>query len=104
MGLRIEKREDKSMISIARTLILLLFLTPNILGQTGLSSSMSGLAATFHTDGLSFALSPETNDVVIRDGWIQEGPSSQTITAAYMVIENFREVSEIGCRVQNETV
>jgi protein SCO1/2 len=26
--------------------------------------------------------------IVIRNGWVQEGPSSQKITAAYMVIEN----------------
>jgi len=26
--------------------------------------------------------------VLIRDGWVQEGPPSQTITAAYMTIEN----------------
>lgn len=28
------------------------------------------------------------NQIVVRDGWVQEGPPSQTITAAYMVIEN----------------
>jgi len=28
------------------------------------------------------------SDVLIRDGWVQEGPPSQTITAAYMTIEN----------------
>ena len=27
-------------------------------------------------------------EIVIRDGWVQEGPPSQKITAAYMVIEN----------------
>ena len=27
-------------------------------------------------------------ELVIRDGWVQEGPASQKITAAYMVIEN----------------
>jgi protein SCO1/2 len=30
----------------------------------------------------------EKTAIVIRDGWVQEGPSSQKITAAYMVIEN----------------
>lgn len=27
-------------------------------------------------------------EIAIRDGWVQEGPPSQKITAAYMVIEN----------------
>ena len=27
-------------------------------------------------------------ELVIRDGWVQEGPASQKITAAYMMIEN----------------
>ena len=28
------------------------------------------------------------DQIVIRDGWLQEGPPSQKITAAYLVIEN----------------
>lgn len=28
------------------------------------------------------------SELVIRDGWVQEGPPSQQITSAYMVIEN----------------
>jgi periplasmic copper chaperone A len=48
-------------------------------------------------DNLRTAALPESSsahaeidqtDVVIRDGWVQETPASQTITAAYMVIEN----------------
>ena len=30
----------------------------------------------------------DESGVLIRDGWVQEGPLSQTITAAYMTIEN----------------
>ena len=30
----------------------------------------------------------EKAELVIRDGWVQEGPASQKITAAYIVIEN----------------
>lgn len=30
----------------------------------------------------------DQSEVSIRDGWVQEGPPSQTITAAYMTIEN----------------
>ena len=30
----------------------------------------------------------QTSEITIRDGWVQEAPPSQKITAAYMVIEN----------------
>jgi copper(I)-binding protein len=37
----------------------------------------------------AFALAEgDGGEVVIRDGWVQETPAGQTITAAYMVIEN----------------
>jgi hypothetical protein len=43
-----------------------------------------------HTNDSASRLShgAEKTEIVIRDGWVQEGPPSQKITAAYMVIEN----------------
>src|ERR1700738_413664 len=79
------------MYSISQNLVLSLLLAPNVLAQAGLSKFMTGLAAGSHTRAFSFAFQPDSNDVVRRDGWVQEGPPSQTITAAYMVIENFAE-------------
>src|SRR5215510_4146608 len=38
--------------------------------------------------GCSAACDFDFDNVSIRNGWIQEGPPSQNITAAYMVIEN----------------
>jgi len=35
-----------------------------------------------------FRAAAQTSEITIRDGWVQEAPPSQKITAAYMVIEN----------------
>ena len=72
------------MTNIACTLILWLILAPGMRSERSLCGSLQFLAAT----GLNSAMATDSNDVVIRDGWVQEGPPSQKITAAYMVIEN----------------
>ena len=59
-----------------------------------LTSSFIGQAAGLcncHTIGAgpySFRADSAESNLVIRDGWVQEGPPSQKITAAYLVIEN----------------
>ena len=45
------------------------------------------LTITFLT-GLNTSAQVEADKIVIRDAWIQEGPPSQKITAAFMLIEN----------------
>ena len=67
----------------------------------GLSLMLSPNLANYHSqckgsaDAFAFCLTSFSNafqrdesDVVIHNGWVQEGPPSQTITAAYMTIEN----------------
>lgn len=76
------------MTSIACPLLLAIVLFLNILNDRTLSHSLPLPAAVEYGSTLSCAFAADGNDVVIRDGWVQEGPPSQTITAAYMVIEN----------------
>jgi copper(I)-binding protein len=76
------------MFSMTHPLILSILLTPNVMDQSRLSNSISGSPAALRPRELSLACQPDAKDLVIRDGWIQEGPPSQKITAAYMVIEN----------------
>lgn len=38
--------------------------------------------------GLNTSAQVEADKIVIKDAWIQEGPPSQKITAAFMLIEN----------------
>ena len=72
------------MTKSACALILLLTLTPCLLG--GHARPHSNKSTAFEVP--LFSSQPQTDEVVIRDGWIQEGPPSQKITAGYMVIEN----------------
>ena len=67
----------------AFALLLSLMLAPNLSGYRGQSEPVAGAAA--YSPWLS---TRDESEVVIRDGWMQEGPPSQTITAAFMVIEN----------------
>ncbi len=60
------------MTNFAYALLLSLILAPSGLRPFGLVNSSVEIE----------------DDVTVRDGWVQEGPPSQTITAAFMVIEN----------------
>ena len=76
------------MTNITHVLLLSLMLgssTPSLPRQSKLISSSERL---YSTAPRSTAFVADESKVVIRDGWVQEGPPSQTITAAFMVIEN----------------
>ena len=79
-----QKVTHVSCLNIAGVLILLLILIPCVLGQNSRPNSIKSAAP----NASLFLSAFQTDEVVIRDGWIQEGPPSQTITAGYMVIEN----------------
>jgi copper(I)-binding protein len=68
-------------------LVLSLVLASNMSSHIGLSKLNSG-AANLYAFGYSPALGRDESKVLIRDGWVQEPPPSQTITAGYMTIEN----------------
>lgn len=74
--------------NVTLPLLLSLVLVLNILNERALSTSMRALAGADSARALLPAGQADDEDVVIRDGWVQEGPPSQTITAAFMVIEN----------------
>ena len=44
--------------------------------------------ATIDSELGMFGAATQMSEITIRDGWLQEAPPSQKITAAYMVIEN----------------
>ncbi len=75
---------------MSHTLLAVLFslmLAPNIASHRNKSNLRADSAATYSTPFSAASVSDESK-VLIRDGWVQEGPPSQKITAAYMVIEN----------------
>ena len=76
------------MLKITYALLLSLTLAPNIPGRRLLSAGVADLASAQSTASSSPALNVDTNDLVVRDGWVQEVPREQKITAAYMTIEN----------------
>jgi periplasmic copper chaperone A len=59
-----------------------------LLGSTVLNKPVDKSRTTALRESRSTDSEIDQTDVVIRDGWVQETPASQTITAAYMVIEN----------------
>ena len=69
----------------ALALLLSLMLAPNLSSPGDQSKRNEGLS---NSAGFSTAFVRDESGVLIRDGWVQEGPPSQTITAAYMTIEN----------------
>jgi hypothetical protein len=68
-------------------LLLSLVLAPNMSSRRSQSNLSRGAAELYWTC-YSPPLVRDGGEVLIRDGWVQEGPPSQTITAAYMTIEN----------------
>lgn len=75
------------MSNTAFALLLSLVFAPNTsshLRQLNLRRHPADLNRTWYSP----AVAHDQSAVVIRDGWVQEGPPSQTITAAYMTIEN----------------
>ena len=74
------------MSNTAFALLLSLMLALNVSGHRGQSKRSAG-AADLSTRS-STAFEGDESKVLIRGGWVQEGPPSQTITAAYMTIEN----------------
>ena len=75
------------MSHIAFALLLSLMLGPNL--SSGRShSKLRACEIGLHSISPLTALARDEGEVLIRDGWVQEGPPSQTITAAYMTIEN----------------
>jgi len=86
----------------AFALLLSLMLAPNMFdprSQSNLRADSAGLSST----SSSTAFVRDENEVSIRDGWVQEGPPSQTITAAYMTIENHTG-ADIALRSANTEV
>jgi len=67
-------------------LLLSLLLAPNVLGHR--SQTKRASSAGPYSISSSIAFAREEDGVLISDGWVQESPPSQTITAAYMKIEN----------------
>ena len=72
------------MSNTALALLLSLMLAPSVSSPRGAAQSPRSL----HSDWSSTGFAVDEREVLVRDGWIQEGPPSQTITAAYMTIEN----------------
>ena len=79
---------DNHMNNIAYTLLLTLMLASNMPGQRFLSERLPCFTAVRLTAPPSPTFEVDTKDVLIRDGWVQEVPPSQKITAAYLTIEN----------------
>lgn len=75
------------MSNTAFAMLLSLMLAPNMSGHHGQSRRGARPVASYSTWSSTAFVSDEP-EVLIRDGWVQEGPPSQTITAAFMVIEN----------------
>ena len=84
---KFELGKEHHMTNLAYPLLLCLIIAPNIAGEHSSSNSICVLPGESR---LALSRAGETNDedVVIRDAWVQEGPPSQKITAAFMVIEN----------------
>ena len=61
-------------------------LAPNTSGHR--SQTKSAGSAGPYSISSSIAFAREQGGVLISDAWVQEGPPSQTITAAYIKIEN----------------
>ena len=76
------------MTNIACSLLVLFIMAPGLNYERSFCRSIQFLAETRFAMRLYSERAADANDVVVRDGWVQEGPPSQTITAAYMVIEN----------------
>ena len=74
------------MTHTAFALLFSLMLAPNMPDRRSRSDLRAHRAGP-HSTSSSMAVRDES-EVLIRDGWVQEGPPSQTITAAYMTIEN----------------
>jgi len=75
------------MSNIAFALLLSLMLVSDMLShrsQANLGADSAGPYSTWSPA----APARDESDVLIRNGWVQESPPSQTITAAYMTIEN----------------
>ena len=72
------------MSNIALALLLSLTLAPSLYGHRNQSKRSAGALSV----PSSTAFAGDESKVLIRSGWVQEGPPSQTITAAYMTIEN----------------
>jgi hypothetical protein len=70
----------------ALALLFSLILAPKMPDHRSQSNLRARPAGPYSTSS-SMAVRDES-EVLIRDGWVQEGPPSQTITAAYMTIEN----------------
>ncbi|HYX30517.1 MAG TPA: copper chaperone PCu(A)C [Pyrinomonadaceae bacterium] len=69
------------MVNITYVLLAAILSTPNWLVSPAMTVTWESVS--------QYAKSmPSIDEVAIRNGWIQEGPPSQKITAAYMVIEN----------------
>ena len=64
-----------------------LMLAPNMSSHRNKSNLRADSAAPYSTSFSAASVSDESK-VLIRNAWVQEGPPSQTITAAYMTIEN----------------
>jgi periplasmic copper chaperone A len=59
-----------------------------LIGSTVLTRAVDNFRTAALSQSCSAHAEIDQADVVIRNGWVQETPASQTITAAYMVIEN----------------
>jgi hypothetical protein len=71
----------------AFALLLSLMVAPNMWSRPSPSKLSADSAEQYSTWSSPLPVRDE-REVLIRDGWVQEGPPSQTITAAYMTIQN----------------
>jgi periplasmic copper chaperone A len=71
----------------AFALLLSLMLAPNISSNHS-QSKLSAESAGIYSAASLTPFVHDKSEVLVRDAWVQEGPPSQTITAAYMTIEN----------------
>ena len=82
-------------------LLFFLMLIPNMPDHRSGSNLRAHPAGPYSTS--SSTAVRDQSEVLIRDGWVQEGPPSQTITAAYMTIENHTG-AEISLRAASTEV
>ena len=76
------------MSNIGVALLLSLMLAPNMSGHGSQTKLSAGAVSAYSNFFSPASARGREGEVLIRDGWVQEGPPSQTITAAYMTIEN----------------
>jgi copper(I)-binding protein len=94
--MKVKGDQKNHMSNTAFALLLSLMVAPNMSSHRSQSKPSAGALGLYST-WPSTAFARDESEVLIRDGWVQEGPPSETITAAYMTIEN-RTGADIALR------